>query len=58
MEKCQGKGYYRTKATDSVIDIMEGIVADANADLALVFDDTDKLLGLFTDYDYIKLATE
>jgi CBS domain-containing protein len=53
-----GKGYYRAKATDSVIDVMEGIVADANADLALVFDDSDKLLGLFTDYDYIKLATE
>ncbi|KAL3789916.1 hypothetical protein HJC23_010601 [Cyclotella cryptica] len=46
------------KASESVIDVMEGIVSDVNADVALVFDDSDKLLGLFTDKDYIKIATE
>lgn len=35
---------------------MEGIVSDVNADVALVFDDSEKLLGLFTDKDYIKVG--
>ncbi|KAL3772582.1 hypothetical protein ACHAWO_003637 [Cyclotella atomus] len=50
-------GYYKAKMDESVIDVMEGITADVNADVALVFEG-EELMGLFTDSDYIKIATE
>jgi len=53
-----GMGYYKASASDSVIDVMEGICDGDNADVALVFDGEDALMGIFTDADYIRLATE
>ncbi|KAL7531287.1 hypothetical protein ACHAXR_007703 [Thalassiosira sp. AJA248-18] len=56
-----GLGYYKARDTDSVIDVMEGINsndADHNLDAALVFDESDVLMGIFTDSDYILLATK
>ena len=51
----RNNGYYRAKATDLVTDVMDGIT-DGQADAALVFDDsTDKLVGLFTETDYVKV---
>eukprot|EP00970_Alexandrium_tamarense_P017587 scaffold10181_cov182-Alexandrium_tamarense.AAC.6 len=42
-----GLGYYRAKGSESVIDVMEGITSkDNKADVALVFDDDDKLLAV------------
>ena len=53
-------GYHRAKASDSVIDVMEGINTKKGGklDVALVFDDVDetKLLGIFTDADYIRVS--
>lgn len=49
-------GYYRAKASETVIDVMEGITS-GQLDVALVFDDaTDKLVGIFTESDYIKVS--
>lgn len=58
-----GLGYYNAKASESVIDVMEGINSNNNndrSDVALVFDDTNPtiLRGIFTDADYIRLAME
>ncbi len=51
-------GYYRAKASDSVTDVMEGIT-DGLLDVALVFDDeSEKLIGIFTETDYIKVRTK
>jgi hypothetical protein len=48
-------GYYRATASEIVTDVMEGIT-DGVVDIALVFDDeTNKLLGIFTETDYIKV---
>jgi len=55
-------GYYRAKGSASVVDVMEGIEREGKFDVALVFDEDEdgkeKLLGIFTDADYIRLATE
>jgi len=48
-------GYYKADANERVIDVMGGILGDVNADVALVFEG-EKLLGLFTDSDYIKVC--
>ena len=60
-----GIGYYNAKASESVIDVMEGINSSNNnnsdrSDVALVFDDAHPtiLRGIFTDADYIRLAME
>jgi hypothetical protein len=55
-EAKRGVGYYRASASDLVIDVMDGITS-GEQDVALVFDDKDakKLLGLFTETDYIKV---
>jgi hypothetical protein len=49
-------GYYRARSSDIVTDVMEGIT-NGSADVALVYDDkTDKLAGIFTETDYIKVS--
>jgi len=49
-------GFYRARASDIVTDVMEGIT-NGKADVALVYDDeTDKLVGIFTETDYIKVS--
>ena len=54
-----GLGYYKAKSTDSVITVMEGLSSgDIKGDVALVYDDDEVLVGIFTDADYIRLATE
>jgi hypothetical protein len=51
----RGNGFYRARASEIVIDVMEGIT-EGKADVALVFDDSSsKLLGIFTETDYIKV---
>lgn len=54
----RSSGYYRTNGDDLVINVMEAITSSENgqADVALVFDEQDKLLGLFTETDYIKVS--
>jgi hypothetical protein len=47
-------GYYKAKASDTVTDVMDGIT-DGKVDAALVFDDNERLLGIFTETDYIKV---
>jgi hypothetical protein len=48
-------GFYKAKASERVTDVMEGITKGA-VDVALVFDDeSKKLLGIFTETDYIKV---
>jgi len=54
-----GLGYYKAKSTDSVITVMEGLSSgDIKGDVALVYDNDEVLVGIFTDADYIRLATE
>jgi hypothetical protein len=62
-----GLGFFRAKASMSVIDVMAGINSSdgennksSYSDVALIFDDVDPdlLLGIFTDADYIRLAVE
>ena len=49
-------GFYRARSSDIVTDVMEGIT-NGKADVALVFDDeTEKLVGIFTETDYIKVS--
>ena len=55
--KRSNNGYYKASASDRVIDVMAGIADRDAADVALVFDDEDALLGIFTDTDYIKVCT-
>src|SRR5210317_13402 len=52
-----GTGYYRAKSSESVVDVMENI---GKTEVALVFSDEDGkgLMGIFTDYDFIRLSTE
>jgi hypothetical protein len=55
-EAKRGAGFHRAAASDLVIDVMEAITT-GEQDVALVFDTqgTGKLLGLFTEMDYIKV---
>lgn len=66
-ESARDGGYYKASASDSVLDVMENISGgkDCVHDVALVFDDSDnntqqpqKLLGLFTETDYIRFSTQ
>jgi len=50
----ENAGYFRAKATDRVIDVMEAITQGEN-DVALVYDGTD-LAGIFTEADYINFS--
>ena len=52
----RGMGYCRAKGDDRVIDVMESIT-NGQHDVALVFDD-NKLLGLFTESDYIRVSLD
>jgi hypothetical protein len=50
-------GYYKASASDIVAEVMDGIT-DGNVDVALVFDDdSSKLVGIFTETDYIKVRS-
>lgn len=51
----RGTGFYRAAAADRVIDVMEAITT-GNQDVALVFEENEQLLGIFTETDYIKVC--
>jgi hypothetical protein len=52
----RSNGYYRATSMESVTDVMDGITS-GNVDVALVFEETtNKLLGIFTESDYIKVC--
>jgi hypothetical protein len=51
----RNNGYYRATGSEIVTDVMEGITG-GKVDVALVFDDSsNKLLGIFTETDYVKV---
>lgn len=51
------KGYYRAKASDLVVKVMDGM-SEESMDVALVFDDeSDELLGIFTETDYVRVCS-
>lgn len=53
----RGRGYYRASATDRVVDVIAAITAPGGIlDVSLVYGEDDKLLGLFTETDYIKVS--
>jgi hypothetical protein len=39
-----------------VIDVMEAITQTSGPDVALVYDEEDRLQGIFTESDYIKVS--
>ena len=49
-------GYYKASVQDTVFDVMPQLM-DGSHDVALVFDG-EKLVGLFTETDYIRYSTE
>ena len=51
-------GFHKALGGDPVIDVMQEITKGGKQDVALVYDDNDneKLLGLFTETDYIKVS--
>ena len=49
-------GFHKASDQDGVLSVMDAITG-GNQDAALVFDSNDKLLGLFTESDYIKFST-
>ena len=56
----ENSGYYRASADDTVADVVEKItqLSDLNQpDVALVFSNDDKLLGIFTERDFIKFSS-
>jgi len=49
------KGYYRASSTESVANVIDTITSRGGYDVALVFDGDEKMVGLFTETDYIKV---
>eukprot|EP00980_Cylindrotheca_fusiformis_P023383 scaffold10429_cov126-Cylindrotheca_fusiformis.AAC.14 len=47
-------GFYKASSSDTVAEVMDGIT-NGNVDVALVFDDSSKLAGIFTESDFIKV---
>jgi Na+/H+ antiporter NhaD/arsenite permease-like protein len=54
----KGSGYYRASSTENIMSVINAITTGDDFDAALVFDtETDKIVGLFTESDYIKVCT-
>jgi len=54
----EGAGYYRASSSEKILSVINEIVSGEDFDAALVFDDeTSKIVGLFTEADYIKFST-
>ena len=51
-------GYVSVKNSDRVVDVMDQISDGKNPDVALVFDDdeSNKLVGIFTEKDYVDVS--
>lgn len=53
----KGSGYYRAYTTDNIMSVINAITNADDYDAALVFDkETNKIVGLFTESDYIKVS--
>ena len=53
----EGSGYYRASSTENIMSVINAITSVDDYDVALVFDaETDKILGLFTEADFIKVS--
>lgn len=51
-------GFYRAKASDTVIDVMEALSSKpSRSDVALVYDNNDQFVGIFTEKDYVNFST-
>ncbi|KAL7557592.1 hypothetical protein ACA910_011825 [Epithemia clementina (nom. ined.)] len=50
-------GFHKASVKDGVLAVMDAITGNTQQDAALVFDDNDNLVGLFTETDYIKFST-
>jgi hypothetical protein len=54
----KGSGYYRASSTENIMSVINAITNGDDFDAALVFDEeTKKIVGLFTESDYIKVST-
>jgi hypothetical protein len=52
-----GSGYYRASSSENIMSVVTKITGGSGSDVALVFDDqTNKIVGLFTETDYIKVS--
>jgi len=51
-------GYYKADSEEAVALVIAAITQESTADVALVYDKEDVLLGIFTETDYIKLSTD
>ena len=57
--KRPGSGYYRASSSENVLSVVQKITSEHELDAALVFDDeTNKIVGLFTETDYIKVRLQ
>jgi Na+/H+ antiporter NhaD/arsenite permease-like protein/CBS domain-containing protein len=58
MKNKNHNGYYKASAEETIVDVMPQLI-DGPYDVALVFDDeSGRLVGLFTETDYIQYSTE
>jgi hypothetical protein len=53
-ESGRAGGFYRALGKELVIDVMEAITT-GDKDVALVYNEENDLLGIFTESDYIKV---
>lgn len=54
-------GYYRAYSNETVVDVMQQILDTSDAyDIALIYnhENTNELMGIFTEADYIRYSTE
>mmetsp|Transcript_12582 Transcript_12582/g.14381 ORF Transcript_12582/g.14381 Transcript_12582/m.14381 type:complete len:852 (+) Transcript_12582:146-2701(+) len=56
--KRDNNGYYRADSEEAVTNVIAAITQESTADVALVYDKEDTLLGIFTETDYIKFSTD
>lgn len=49
-------GYHKANSEDGVLKVTEAITGDAEQDVALVFTDSDMLVGLFTEADFVTVS--
>ena len=50
-------GFYKASGKELVIDVMGAITSGEGTDVALVYGEDDKIIGLFTESDYIKVSS-
>ena len=48
-------GYYKAAASESIMNVIDKI-SENDYDVALVFDEKDNIMGLFTETDYIQVS--